>query len=111
MVNERNNILAKARKIKQLCEKGIDGEKESAKKLYEDYIKKHNLTDEEINQYKEPSEYDNMDYKMFIKDIEIDSLELAVGIITTITGQILKNNSVTRDGLMIMLRSFKNDKK
>lgn len=107
MEEERNKILAKARKIKQLSEQGVDGEKETAKKMYVDFIKKNCIKDEEVLAYKEPSEFDSMDSASFFNNVDVDMNELVIGILTTITGRILKSDKMSGDGLKIMINSFK----
>jgi CO dehydrogenase/acetyl-CoA synthase epsilon subunit len=41
-------IIDKAKKLKELAERGIDGEKENAIRMYALYKTKHNLTDEQV---------------------------------------------------------------
>ena len=51
MVDNENleKLLSMARKLKALAERGVDGEKELAEEKYNEYIKKHNLHDSDIN--------------------------------------------------------------
>ena len=44
----RNSIISKAKKLKELAERGVGGEKENAKMMFDAYIKKHNITEEEL---------------------------------------------------------------
>lgn len=41
-------IIDKAKKLKELAERGIDGEKDTAKRMYGVYKEKHNLTDAQV---------------------------------------------------------------
>lgn len=42
-------IMSMARKLKALAERGVGGEKDSATEKYLEYLKKHDLTDSDIN--------------------------------------------------------------
>jgi len=48
MNTERSKIIDKAKKLKELADRGVGGEKENAKRMYDAYKKKHNITDEEV---------------------------------------------------------------
>ncbi len=52
MNKEREKIIDKAKKLKELADRGVDGEKETAKRMYDAYKKKHNLTDEDVQGHK-----------------------------------------------------------
>jgi hypothetical protein len=51
MIEEENleKIMSKARKLKELSERGIEGEKDAAISAYNAYLKKHDLNDSDIN--------------------------------------------------------------
>lgn len=49
MEEEREYIVEKARKIRELANRGIQGEKTTAIKKLEEYKEKHNITDDELN--------------------------------------------------------------
>ena len=49
MDDERERIIEKALKIRELANRGIDGEKSSAIERLKDYKEKYNITDEELN--------------------------------------------------------------
>jgi hypothetical protein len=68
MVLEQDKILSKARKLKELADRGIDGEKETAGRMYEQYKIKHKLTDEQVKGFNKKSQYDKMNYNDFIKN-------------------------------------------
>ena len=45
---ERIKIINKAKKLKELANRGVGGEKEVAQQMLDKYIKEHNITTEEI---------------------------------------------------------------
>lgn len=51
MIEEENleKIMSKARKLKELATRGIDGEKDAAISAYNVYLKKYNINDSDIN--------------------------------------------------------------
>jgi len=52
MDEERERIIEKALKIRELANRGIDGEKSSAIERLKHYKEKHNITDEELNSFR-----------------------------------------------------------
>lgn len=52
MNEERERIIEKALKIRELVNRGIDGEKASAIERLNSYKEKHGITDEELNSFK-----------------------------------------------------------
>lgn len=52
MDEERERIIEKALKIRELANRGIDGEKASAIERLKDYKDKHSITDEELNSFR-----------------------------------------------------------
>jgi hypothetical protein len=68
MIFEQEKILSKARKLKELADRGVDGEKETAERMYAQYKIKYNLTDEQVKGFTKQSKYDNMNYSEFIKN-------------------------------------------
>lgn len=57
MSSERSKITDKAKKLRELANRGIDGEKETAKRMYDSYKKKHKLTDEEVDGHEYTDEF------------------------------------------------------
>lgn len=49
MSEDRNKILEKAKKLKELALRGVDGEMDNAKVMLENYMKKHNISEEELD--------------------------------------------------------------
>lgn len=59
MDKERARIIDKAKKLKELADRGVDGEKETAKRMYDAYKKKHNLTDDDVKGHKYTDDFIN----------------------------------------------------
>lgn len=51
MTEERENIIEKAIKIRELANRGIGGEKTTAIKKFEEYKEKYEITDDELNKF------------------------------------------------------------
>jgi hypothetical protein len=51
MSEDRNKILSKAQKLKELAVRGVGGERENAKTFLATYMKKHNITESELSGY------------------------------------------------------------
>ncbi len=82
MTKDKKIILDKAKKIKELADKGVGGERENAKAMLNSFIKKHNLTLEEItgHEYKK-SKYNQMSDEQFLKEMAAEFLVLGIGYI------------------------------
>ena len=52
---QREKVLEKLGKIKALAERGVGGEKETARRMYEDLKAKYGITDGEVAAVKEPA--------------------------------------------------------
>jgi len=52
MSTERKKILDKAKKLKELADRGIGGEKDNAIRMLSAYRENHNITDNELNGHK-----------------------------------------------------------
>lgn len=59
MSEERRRIIDKAKKLKELADRGVGGEKDNAKRMYEAYKKKHNLTDEDVKGHEYSDDFIN----------------------------------------------------
>ena len=75
---EREKIAARLAKIKQLAEKGVGGEKETALRMYEELKAKYDITDDEAN-------VDEVKVRWFSYSTEIDR-ELLLQIFYKVTG-------------------------
>ena len=80
MIDERYKIIEKAKKLKELAERGVDGEKVNAKLMYEKYCQKHNITEQEVNdfQYKKSSVYENMSDEDFMYEMRKEAVILGL---------------------------------
>lgn len=82
MDEEREHIIEKALKIRELANRGIGGEKETAIRMLASYREKHEITDAEMNLFTsyESTYYDSMDEeergssfnKWFKKSVTVD---------------------------------------
>jgi len=81
MTPERKKILDKAKKLKELADRGIGGEKVNAKYMLENYMKKHNIKMEEIesHKYRKNSAFNNMSDKEFMNEILKDVMVFGFG--------------------------------
>ena len=52
MDSPRKKILDKAKKLKELADRGVGGEKENAIRMLDAYMQKHNISDSEISSHK-----------------------------------------------------------
>jgi len=66
---ERAKIIDKAKKLKELADRGVDGEQETAKRMYDAYKKKYDLTDEDVNEHSYTEDFYNQ-----IKDMTDDEI-------------------------------------
>lgn len=73
---EKTKILSKAKKLKALAKDGIDGEKDNAQRMYDDYIKEHGLNDSEINP--------DMNVREFCDIKDSDECDIAITIILSV---------------------------
>jgi hypothetical protein len=73
---EKSKIRSKARKLKALANGGVDGEKETARRMYDDYIKEHGLQDNEISS--------NMHQREFYNLVDLDECDIAATIILSV---------------------------
>ncbi len=59
MSEERAKIIDKAKKLRELANRGVDGEKDTAKRMYDAYKKKHKLTDDEVDGHEYTDDFVN----------------------------------------------------
>ena len=80
MSKERNKILNKAKKLKELSERGIGGERENAKIMLEKYMLKHNILEKELNIYNESDtfSYKHMTDEQFLQMIIIELIPVGI---------------------------------
>jgi hypothetical protein len=79
-MESRKKILDKAKKLKELAERGIGGEKENAKAMLEKYMIKHEISDAEIYSYKpsSDSDYSKMTDDQFLQLIIIEFIPVGI---------------------------------
>lgn len=109
MSEERINIINKAIKLRELSIRGVDGEKDNAKRMYDAFVIKHNITNDEINtsSYKNNNEYANMTSKEFFKHIEVDINMLGFSMVLVGLGRLFKNDNVSNAGMDLFKESVK----
>ena len=82
MKKERSEILDKAKKLKELADRGVDGEQSSAKAMLEKYMLKHNISLDEIQGYNSKSSfYGKMSDEEFMKVMFSEFLALGLGVL------------------------------
>ena len=85
MSEEREKIIDKAKKLRELANRGVHGEKETAQRMYDAYKEKHNLTDEEIDnhEYTEDfiKQFANMSDEEMLEFIYTGLIALGLGLI------------------------------
>lgn len=74
--DNKEKLRSKARKLKELANRGIGGEKNNAEKKYLDYLKKHDLEDSEINP--------NMNSREFNGFVDNEECDIATTVILSI---------------------------
>jgi hypothetical protein len=101
MSEERYKILDKAKKLKELADRGIDGEMTNAKDMLEKYMKKHNITMDEISShnYSSNTAYSKMSDEQFLKEMLADALAVGIGLIFTSIFNKSKFDSVSQKSL------------
>jgi hypothetical protein len=91
MSTERDKIIDKAKKLKELADRGVDGEKETAQRMYDSYKQKHNLTDEDVDGHDYTEEFireiSNMSDDELANFLANSLINIGLGLITaTIIG-------------------------
>ena len=90
MTSERNKILDKAKKLKELADRGIGGEKDNAKVMLEKWMLKHNITMNELEGHTiSDSSYGNMSDEEFYKVMLTEFVAFGMGMLFS---KILKVN-------------------
>lgn len=108
-MEERDKIIEKALKLRELALRGVDGEKETAQRMFDTFKQKHSITDEELDSasLKSDSEYFNMTADEFFKHIEVDIQMLGYSMIIFSLGTIFKNNNVKNIGVGLFKEAVK----
>ena len=80
MTENRSKILEKAKKLKELADRGVGGEQDNAKDMLEKYMAKHNITMDEITGFDSSnSMYANMSDEKFMKIMFNEFLAFGLG--------------------------------
>jgi len=113
MSEERYKILDKAKKLKELADRGVGGEMENAKDMLEKYMKKHNITMDEIegHHYSSNTAYSKMSDEEFLKLMLRDVLVLGLGLIFTSILDKSKFESVSQKSLNELNQKYGNELK
>lgn len=75
---QREKVLEKLGKIKALAERGVGGEKETARRMYKDLKEKYGITDGEVAAVKEPAateakkEFSDIAFAMWVLASNLD---------------------------------------
>lgn len=98
MDKERARIIDKAKKLKELADRGVDGEKETAQRMYDAYKKKHNLTDEDVKGHKYTDDFineiKNMTDEQLLEVIGSGLIILGVGLIFSLLSDSFKSKKI-----------------
>lgn len=82
-MTERGKIIAKALKLRELRDRGVDGEQANAKTMFEKYVAKHDIKDSELNDFKysgsDYEQYVNMSDDEFFNEILRELLPISIG--------------------------------
>jgi hypothetical protein len=83
MSAERKKILDKAKKLKELADRGVGGEMANAKEMLSKYMEKHNITFEEIesHDYSSDTVFSGMSDKEFLNEMLKDVLAVGIGLV------------------------------
>lgn len=113
MSEDRSKIIEKCLKLRELSLRGVDGEKETAQRMFDAWKSKHNITDSELNQasFKNDSEYFNMTAADFFKHIEVDIRMLGFSMMIYSIGRIFRNDDVAEAGMTLFKEAVKQREK
>ena len=78
MDKDRGKILETAKKIKALAERGIGGEMGNAKVMLAEYMKKHNISESELEDFKGTVNYATLTDEQFMAEIIKDGFRLVL---------------------------------
>lgn len=82
MTEERAKILDKAKKLKELADRGIDGEMDNAKVFLDKYMKKHNIEMSELEGHTMNNTfYGKMTDEQFMREMLTEFLTLGLGVL------------------------------
>jgi hypothetical protein len=79
MTVERTKILDKAKKLKELAVRGVGGEMQNAKTMLNSYMKKHNITDDELSGHSPSSSFVDMSDEAFMNEMIKEIIPVILG--------------------------------
>ena len=79
MTAERTKILDKAKKLKELAVRGVGGEMRNAKTMLDSYMKKHNITDDELSGHSPSSSFVDMSDEAFMNEMIKEIIPVILG--------------------------------
>jgi hypothetical protein len=79
MTAERTKILDKAKKLKELAVRGVGGEMRNAKTMLHSYMKKHNITDDELSGHSPSSSFVDMSDEAFMNEMIKEIIPVILG--------------------------------
>ncbi len=83
---DRKNILDKAKKLKELANRGIGGEKVNAKEMFDKYVLKHKITKRELYYHNMSDEFKNMSREEFANIMILDLVEFGFEFLLNVVG-------------------------
>ena len=83
MAEDRNKILSKAQKLKELAVRGVGGEMDNAKSMLDVYMKKHNITESELAGFTAipNSNLSHLSDEEFMQEMIIEIIPVGLGIL------------------------------
>jgi len=111
MSEERYKILDRAKKLKELADRGVGGEMANAKDMLKKYMDKHKITMEDISShnYSSDNTYSKMDDKQFLKEILVDVLTVGIGLIFTSIFDKSKFDSLSKKSINELNNKYSNE--
>ncbi len=110
-MEDRKKILDKAKKLKELADRGVGGEQTNAKDFLSKYMLKHSLTIDEITAHDMSDEYKNMPAEQFVNlmlfEFAIFGIEFLSNILMGVKNPIPE---FKKDGLLVELLTRVNKK-
>jgi len=113
MSKDRQKILDTAKKLKELADRGVDGEMASAKVMLAKYMEKHNITIDEIEGHtiSGDSIFKNMSDKQILNEILKDLLTFGIGwMISSLFGA-QTGNAFKQNNLNVLSKKYTNELK
>ena len=78
---DRSKIISRAKKLKELSDRGVGGEKENATAMLKDFMAKHNITEEEMQSNVSDNSLANMSDEQFMNEMIKEMFPAAFGVL------------------------------